>query len=129
MVESSNLGVFGIGDEHCKKEKKNFINKKRYVKVVQVVGFLYMNHRAKYCLEGVFVRGGGGGGGGIWYSILYEISFFCFVLQLLQAAGAIQKYMYYSFVVSLSAINDTFLSTNYNDAYIYQFISLFFGQD
>ena len=23
-----------------------------------------MNHRAKYCPEGVFVRGGGGGGGG-----------------------------------------------------------------
>ena len=59
------------------------------------------------------------------YPILYEISFFCFVFQLLQAAGAIQKYMYYSFVVSLSAINDTFLSTNYNDTYIYQFISLF----
>ena len=76
MVESSNLGVFGIGDEHCKKEKKNFINKKIYVKVVQVVGFLYMNHRAKYCLEGVFVRGGGGGGGGGAYGILYEISFF-----------------------------------------------------
>ena len=63
MFESSNLGVFGIGDEHCKKEKKNFINKKIYVKVVQVVGFLYVNHRAKYCPEGVFVRGGGGGGG------------------------------------------------------------------
>ena len=55
MVESSNLGVFGIGDEHCKKEKKkNFINKKIYVKVVQVVGFLHMNHRAKYCLEGKY---------------------------------------------------------------------------
>ena len=46
MVESSNLGVFGIGDEHCKREKKNFINKEIYVKVVQVVDFLYMNHRA-----------------------------------------------------------------------------------
>ena len=74
--------------------------------------FLYMNHRAKYCPEGVFVRGGGGGGGA--YGILYEISFFCFVLQLLQAAGAIQKYMYYSFVISLSAINDILLSANYN---------------
>ena len=84
MVESSNLGVFGIGDEHCKKEKKNFLNKKIYVKVVQVVGFLYMNHRAKYCLEGVFVRGGGGGA----YGILYEISFFAlssnFYRQLVQ---------------------------------------------
>ena len=64
MVESSNLGVFGIGDEHCKKERKNFLNKKIYVKVVQVVGFLYMNHRAKYCLEG-------GGGGGVWHMVSY----------------------------------------------------------
>ena len=36
MFKSSNLGVFGIGDEHY---TKNFINKKTYVKVVQVVGF------------------------------------------------------------------------------------------
>ena len=53
-----------------------------------------MNHRAKYCPEGVFVRGGGGGGGGgliVAYSISYEISFYFFVLQHLQAAGAIQK--------------------------------------
>ena len=108
MVESSNLGVFGIGDEHCKKEEKNFINKKIYVKVVQVVGFLYMNHRAKYCPEGVLVRGrgggwGGGGGGGHMVSYMKYL-FFCVVLQLLQAAGAIQKYLYYSFVLSLSAM-------------------------
>ena len=131
MVESSNLGVFGIGDEHCKKEKKNFLNKKIYVKVVQVVDFLYMNHRAEYCLEGVFVLGGGGGGGGEGgggaYGILCEISFFYFVLQLLQAAGAIQKYMYYSFVISLSAINDTFLSTNYIIIHIYINSFHFFG--
>ena len=31
-----------------------------------------------------------GGGGGAAYGILYEISVFCFVLKLLQAAGAIQ---------------------------------------
>ena len=88
MVESSNLGVFGIGDEHCKKEKKNFINKKIYVKVVQVVGFLYMNHRAKYCLEGVFVRGGGGGGGGGHMVFYMKYHFFAlssnFYRQLVQ---------------------------------------------
>ena len=47
-----------------------------------------MNHRAKYCPEGVFVRGGGLI---VAYSISYEISFYFFVLQHLQAAGAIQK--------------------------------------
>ena len=91
-------------------KKKILINKKIYVKVVQVLAFLYMNHRAKFCPKGVRVRPGGGGGGGGErkgaYSILYEISsfFFCFVLQLLQAAGTIQKYLYYSFVISLSAM-------------------------
>ena len=87
-----------------------------------------MNHRAKYCPEGVFVRGGGGGGGLIVaYSISYEISFYFFVLQHLQAAGAIQKYLYYIFVISLFSVSNdinVFLSTNY--IYIYQLISLLF---
>ena len=39
MFESGNLGMFGIGDEHCKNEKRFFINKRIYVKVVQVVAF------------------------------------------------------------------------------------------
>ena len=80
-----------------------------------------MNHRAKYCPEGVFVRGGGGGGGGgggliVAYSISYEISFYFFVLQHLQAAGAIQKNLYYIFVISLFSVSNdinVFLSTNY----------------
>ena len=109
MVESSNLGVFGIGDEHCKKEKKNFLNKKIYVKVVQVVGFLYMNHRAKYCLEGVFVRGGGGG-------------------------GHMVSYMKYHFLLCPPTFTGSWCNTKihvlqfcqlYNYTYIYQFISLF----
>ena len=45
-------------------KKKNLINKTIYVKVVQVVAFLYMNHRAKFCPKGVRVRPGGEGGGG-----------------------------------------------------------------
>ena len=44
-------------------KKKILINKKIYVKVVQVVAFLYMNHRAKFCPKGVRVGPGGGGGG------------------------------------------------------------------
>ena len=86
-----------------------------------------MNHRAKYCPEGVFVRGGGGGGGVIAYSNSYEISFYFFVLQHLQAAGAIQKYLYYIFVISLFSVNNdinVFLSTNY--IYIYMYISIDF---
>ena len=122
MVESSNLGVFGIGDEHCKKRKKNFINKKRYVKVVQVVGFLYMNHRAKYCLEGVFVRGGGGGGA---YGILYEISFFFalssnFYRQLVQYKNTCTTVL--SFLCQQLMTHSRVPII----IHIYQFISLFF---
>ena len=104
--------------------KKNFINKKIYVKVVQVVGFKYMNHRAKYWPEGVFVQRGGGGRG--LYGILYEISFYFFVLQHVQAAGAIQKYIFCDFSVSNDRHTCILEYQLYMYTCIYQLISLLF---
>ena len=79
-----------------------------------------MNRRAKYWPEAVFVRGGGGGVRVRFDCCICEISFSFFVLQHVQA-GAIQKYLYYIFVISLSAIiyMHVFLSTNYTCIHVY----------